>query len=143
MVDSALFPAIREAIQQNELGNASAYQLSFARLGDSGASFGIFQGDTNVNSTARQTPLSILRQAGTDQDGINRIMAAVSQPCPEGNPLSDADTALTNAALSSPGGRALMEQMDSTLMNVGIMVPAYYIVHHPRRMPSHVPFAHV
>ena len=63
MVDTALFPAIRAAIKQNELGNASPYCLSYARLGQSGASFGIFQGDTNVNPLARSTLTDVLNAA--------------------------------------------------------------------------------
>jgi hypothetical protein len=118
MVDIALLPAIREGIKQNELGNASPYQLSYACLGASGASFGIFQGDTNVNHTARATLVTILQQAGADQDTVNRILAAVSQACPNGNPLSDGDTALANAALGSPGGSALVDQMDATLLGI-------------------------
>ena len=55
MVDATLVPAIKAAIKQNELGDASPYMLSYACLGASGASFGIFQGDTNVNHVARET----------------------------------------------------------------------------------------
>jgi len=118
VVDTALVPAIRGAIKANELGNASPYALSYAHLGASGASFGIFQGDTNVNHTARATLLQALQANGTDADAITRIMAAVSQPCPNGNPLSPDDTTAANAALSCDGGRALADAMDNTLLNV-------------------------
>ena len=53
MVDPDLIPAIKEAIKQNEIGDQSPYKLSYARLGVSGASFGVFQGDTNVSDVAR------------------------------------------------------------------------------------------
>ena len=117
-MDATLVPAIREAIKQNELGNASPYCLSYARLGASGASFGIFQGDTNVNHTARSTLVSVLQSAATPADTIGRIIAAVSQACPNGNPLTPADTTLANAALCSPAGQTLVDQMDSVLLQI-------------------------
>src|SRR5580692_9484759 len=107
MDHTTLVAAIKLAIKENELGSASPYVLSYAMLGASGASFGIFQGDTNVNHTARATLLKALQANGTDADAITRIMAAVSQPCPNGNPLSPDDTIAANAALSSDGGKAL------------------------------------
>jgi hypothetical protein len=118
MVDTSLLPAIREAIKQNELGNASPYKLSFACLGQSGASFGIFQGDTNVNHTARATLLQILRDAGVDTATVTRILAAVSQPCPNGNPLAEADAALVDDALASAAGKAAVDAMDDTLLQI-------------------------
>lgn len=118
MVDTTLVPAIRGAIKENELGNASPYALSYARLGASGASFGIFQGDTNVNHTARATLLRALQANATDAGATGRIMAAVSQPCPNGNPLSAEDSAAADQALSCDAGRALVDAMDDTLLNV-------------------------
>jgi hypothetical protein len=118
MVDPSLVPAIREAIKQNEIGNASPYCLSYACLGASGASFGIFQGDTNVNHVARSTLMQVIQAAGTTADTIARIVAAVSQPCPRGNPLSSADTDIANSALSSPAGQIVVDQMDATLLQI-------------------------
>jgi hypothetical protein len=116
MVDSALIPAIKEAIRQNEIGDQSPYRLSYARLGSSGASFGTFQGDTNRNDTAQ----SVLRQAlvanGVDPAAIARIMAAVSEACPRGNPLSPDDSAIADAALSCDTGKQLVDAMDATLL---------------------------
>jgi hypothetical protein len=43
---------------------------------------------------------------------------AVSRPCPKGNPLSADDTSTANGALSCDGGRALVDAMDDTLMDV-------------------------
>jgi hypothetical protein len=116
MVDDTYVPAIKKAIQTNELGSASPYQLCFARKGASGASFGVFQGDTNVNPTARSTLMKVLAAAQADQATCSRILAALSQPCPNGDPLSGADAALVNNALSSPPGRALVDGMDSELL---------------------------
>ncbi len=116
MVDASLLPAIRAAIRANELGSASPYQLSYARLGQSGASFGIFQGDTHVNATARATLQTILTGSGADAATVERIMAAVSQACPGGNPLNPADTATANGALNSTAGQAAVDAMDDQLL---------------------------
>jgi hypothetical protein len=118
MVDSRILPAIRAAIHENELGSGSPYRLSYARLGASGASFGIFQGDTNVNHRARATLLQALLAASCDQQTADRIMAAVSRPCPDGNPLAAADAALADGALASAAGRALVDEMDDELLHI-------------------------
>ncbi len=118
MVDTLFLPAIREAIRQNEIGAASPYRLSYARLGASGASFGICQGDTSVNRDARATLLAALQAAGADEPVCDRILAAVSRPCPDGNPLSTEDAAVADAALSSEAGRRLVDAMDERLLSV-------------------------
>ena len=120
MVDAVLVPAIKGAIKSNEIGNASPYVLSYAKLGTSGASFGDCQGDTNSNATARATLLKALQANDTETGAATRIMTAVSRPCPNGNPLSSGDTSTANGALSCDGGRALVDAMDDTLMNVVI-----------------------
>jgi len=117
MVDAVLVPGIKAAIRANELGTASPYCLSFAGLGQSGASFGIFQGDTNVNATARGVLRQALSTAGVAVGDVARIMAAVSQPCPV-NPLSSADTAAANGALESAAGMALVDAMDDKLLQI-------------------------
>src|ERR1700732_1344677 len=108
MVDQALVPAIREGIKHNEIGHASPYRLSYACLGASGASFGVFQGDTNVNHAARATLMQALEASEAGADAISRIIAAVSQACPRGNPLSPDDTEVADGALASPTGTALV-----------------------------------
>jgi hypothetical protein len=118
MVDPKLVPAIREAVKQNEIGDASPYCLSYAKLGQSGASFGIFQGDTNVNHTARAVLVKVLQDADCPADAVDRIIAAVSRPCPNGNPLSPQDTDMANNALASDAGRSDVDAMDTTLLNV-------------------------
>src|SRR4051812_22929089 len=40
-----LTAALKAAVRKNEIGDASPYQLSFARKDKSGASFGFMQGD--------------------------------------------------------------------------------------------------
>lgn len=118
MVDAAMLPAIKEAIKQNEIGNASPYCLSYACRGQSGASFGVFQGDTNVNQTARSTLQGVMQAAGLSSDTVARIMAAVSRPCPNGNPLSPADTTAVNGALAAAAGQQAVDAMDGTLLQV-------------------------
>lgn len=118
MVDTALVPAIKEAIKQNEIGNASPYRLSYARLAKSGASFGIFQGDTNVNHTARAALAAALRAGGADEDRVTRIIGLVSQPCPNGSPLSPEDAAFADDALASTAGRQVVDAMDGELLQV-------------------------
>jgi len=117
MVDAVLIPAIKAALQANELGTASPYCLSFAELGQSGASFGVFQGDTNESATARGVLSQALTDYGTAAADIARIMAAVSKPC-TATALSAADTATANAALSSETGKALVDGMDAELLQI-------------------------
>lgn len=118
MVDKALKPAIKEAIRYNELGTASPYRLSFARLGKSGASFGVFQSDTNVSLSARTRLEKILRQTGVNAAAVARIMRAISRPCPDGNPLSRADTGTVNTALQSCVGQGMVDAIDGALFGV-------------------------
>jgi hypothetical protein len=118
VVDTTLVPAIKAAIRANELGSASPYCLSYARLGQSGASFGIFQGDTNVNHTTRAVLRQALSTGGSSAADCDRIISAVSKPCPDGNPLSKEDTMLANDALASEAGRALVDAMDAALLQV-------------------------
>lgn len=115
MVPQKFIPAIKETIKQNEIGNASPYVLSYARLGKSGASFGFMQGDTNVSSLARATLVKALAAGGVAAVDSARILAAVSCALPNGNPLSAADTALANAALASNAGKAVVDAMDDQL----------------------------
>src|SRR5204863_4205097 len=84
----------------------------------SGASFGIFQGDTNVSHTARATLAAALRQRSGDANAVTRILGLVSQPCPDGNPLSPDDTELANGALNAPEGRELVDEMDGELLQI-------------------------
>lgn len=118
MVDSVILPALTEAIKRNEIGDSSPYCLSFARFGASGASFGVFQGDTNVDYHAQATLRAVLKAAAVPDDKINTLMGTLNQPCPNGNPLSDEDTRTINDALDSASGRQLVDQMDAELLQV-------------------------
>jgi hypothetical protein len=115
MFDDNEINAIKTGIRANELGPISPYQLSFARKGASGASFGVFQGDMHANPSVRDVFANVLKAASADAATIARLSAVLSAPCPNGNPLSAADTATCNGALSGPG-RSLVDAMDDTLM---------------------------
>lgn len=116
MIDPKLLPAIQAAVKTNEIGTASPYRLSYARRGSSGASFGVCQGDTNTNLTARSVLRRVLMLVGVDTDTVSRVLWAVSKPCPQGCPLSAADATVVDNALASPGGRGLVDAMDARLM---------------------------
>jgi hypothetical protein len=118
MPDPTLLPAIRAALRYNELGGASPYVLSYACLGQSGASFGVFQADTNTNETAREAVRAALWAAGMDQGHCHDIVVALSQRCPNGSPLSRDDAAAVDAALSSPAGRTLVDFMDESTLQI-------------------------
>ncbi len=115
MIDTQLLTAIRKVIRLNELGTDSPYRLCFARLGNSGGSFGLYQGDAHIDQPRVPDMLRrILNLHGTDQATANRILAAVSQACPV-DPLSADDKAVVDAALDTPGGRALVDQLDGEI----------------------------
>jgi hypothetical protein len=118
MIDPAILLAVREALRVNEIGDASPYRLSYARYGQSGASFGVFQGDTHVDPAAQKALYDALVVAKVDPTTVARILSAVSQACPNGSRLSDADEQLANAALSSPDGMAIVDKMDDHTLNV-------------------------
>jgi hypothetical protein len=116
MVDPSLLPAIRAALRENEIGNQSPYELSYAELGRSGGSFGVFQGDTCVDTNARAALKQVLVAANVDPNTVIRILAAVSQPCPHGSPLSPADQKAADDALDSPKGREIVDGMDGKII---------------------------
>jgi hypothetical protein len=111
MPDPSMMPAIRAAVRANELGAGNPYKLSFALLGSSGASFGIFQADTAHNSNAVATLRAVLQGASMDPGRINAILSVLTVPCPT-DPLSAGDEADVNAALASTQGQALVDAMD-------------------------------
>jgi hypothetical protein len=113
--------AIKTAIAANELGAKSPYELCFAKLGSSGASFGTFQGDCAANPRAKSVLGQVLRAAALDAVTIGRITTALEKPCPDGNPLSASDAANVAAALNSSAGKALVDAMDNELMQTVII----------------------
>ena len=118
MVDPSLLSAVRAALRENEIGNQSPYVLSYAELGNSGGSFGVFQGDACVDPNARAALKQVLVAASVNQATITRIVNAVSQPCPNGSPLSPADQRTADDALNSTQGRAIVDAMDEKTLQV-------------------------
>jgi hypothetical protein len=108
--------AVKAAIRANELGSASPYALSFAKLGSSGASFGVFQGDMHANPAIRTVLQQVLHAAAMDAATVARIVGVLSAPCPNGNPLSPQDALHVNTALGSTAGAALIDAMDAQLL---------------------------
>ena len=91
MVDPSLLPAIRAALRENEIGNQSPYVLSYAELGNSGGSFGVFQGDACVDPNARAALKQVLVAANVNAATIESYRQC-SQP------------ALSSRKSAEPGG---------------------------------------
>jgi hypothetical protein len=108
---------IRAALRANEIGGGDPYRLSYAGAGNSGPSFGIFQGDLAAkNSAVRNTMWLVLVGAGMSPSIANGMIGALSEPC-TASPLNPDAAAQIDAALASPGGRALVDQMDDTILD--------------------------
>lgn len=118
MVKPSLLRAIRVALRENEIGDQSPYVLSYARLGTSGGSFGVFQGDVHADPLAREALAQVLAAANVDTDTVIRIVDAVGRPCPDGSPLSPQDQRTADDALDSPKGRAIVDAMDQKILDV-------------------------
>jgi len=114
MVAQNLIPAIRETVYKNEGGNG--YALSYAKKGNSGASFGFMQGDMHVQPDARDTMRKVLAAAGADPAETDRLVALLTPALPDGSPLSSADAQFVDAALSSAAGRPLVDAMDMRVL---------------------------
>jgi hypothetical protein len=113
--DSALEAALRTALRLNEIGDASPYRLSFAAKGASGASFGFLQGDMAARQpVVHDTFRRALTAAAISDAEITALAQRLSVHLIQ-NPLSPDDTLRINAALDAPAGRALVDQMDTTI----------------------------
>jgi hypothetical protein len=109
MPNAALNPALMRALKVHEIGrNGDPYEISFAILGRSGASFGALQGDlAKGGDFVRQTLRDILQAQGVaNAEGILRKLAVPLT----GNPLSHAEHAAVDAALHAE--RAKVDAMD-------------------------------
>lgn len=104
--------ALRAALTSNEIGAGNPYQLSFASVGSSGASFGIFQGDTAQNDAALKTLQQALVAAKAPVDLIGRVMGVVSEPCTRYDVARIGALPYCNAALDCPAGHALVDALD-------------------------------
>ena len=110
MPNPNLIPALMRALRFHEIGSKSPYQLSFAKKGKSGASFGAMQGDLAARQPkVTQTFHDVLEAAGFPTGTVNALMATLSGPLRD-DPLSDAEESRINAALEAH--RDLVDAMD-------------------------------
>ncbi|MES2055804.1 MAG: hypothetical protein V4564_07700 [Pseudomonadota bacterium] len=116
MTDASLLPAVRAALRANELGPANPYRLSFADLGKSGASIGIFQADTAANHGAWSALHQILTNAGMATAKINSVMATLSAPC-NSTSIALCDLLAVNAALATPQGQQTVNDLDEVTLD--------------------------
>jgi len=100
MPNAALKPALMRALKVHEIGrNGDPYEISFAILGRSGASFGAMQGDlAKGGAFVRQTLRDVLKAQAVPAATIDAIMRKLSVPL-TGDPLSHAEGALVDQAL--------------------------------------------
>ncbi|MGN6570070.1 MAG: hypothetical protein ACTHLO_01490 [Pseudolabrys sp.] len=108
-------PALRAALRFNEIGSASPYQISFAKKGNSGGSFGFMQGDLAagqpiVHTTFRQA----MQAAGMDAATIGNLEQRLSQKGIGPNVITDAERSAIDAALQASS--ALVDAMDESIL---------------------------
>lgn len=117
MIDPAspIAAKIRAALRANELGPADPYALSYAGIGESGPSYGVFQNDVYASSAARATLWNILMTTGTPSKPASVLVDALRVPC-RVCPLGVADEATVLAALASAPGRALVDALDGVTL---------------------------
>jgi hypothetical protein len=116
MPDSAIKPAIRTALRLHEIGDATPYKLFFAGKGKSGGSFGFMQGDLAAGQPVVKAAFAeVMTKAGVDPAKWQAIQGSLCAHCIE-NPLGSADTGLVNGALSSAGGRPVVDAMDEKIL---------------------------
>ena len=114
-LDPSITDALKVALQQNEIGDASPYQLSYARKDSSGASFGVFQGDTHSDPSALATLANVLKSCAVSDQVASNVLDLVSKPCPSGSPLTSDEEKIVNDALQSPLGQMLVDHMDDRI----------------------------
>lgn len=117
MTDAAMIPAIKAAIQANEIGTKDPYTLSFAATDESGPSFGVYQNDTHKNPAALQTLRDIVSAVPLPDDQIDRIAGLLSQQC-DSNPLNSDDAAAVDSALHSDQGKAKVDALDQGQLTI-------------------------
>ena len=116
MVDAAIIPTIRAAVEGNEGAGGNWNVLSYAKLGNSGASFGRMQGDLHADAEPRAVLTQILTAAGIADHEVTRLVQEFSVAFPVGCPSALApDEATINAELSSAAGQAAITTMDEAL----------------------------
>lgn len=114
---SPLAAQIRAALRANELGAANPYALSYAGLGNSGPSYGIFQNDVYASTSARTTLWQVLIQTGTPSKPAAILVDALRVRC-SACPLGVEDEHTVLSALASAPGRALVDALDGVTLAI-------------------------
>lgn len=115
MPDKKIKPALRAALRMHEIGNDTPYRLYFASKGKSGASFGFMQGDLAAGQkVVTKTFIDILTAEGVAQSKTKSLLAKLSVHT-IGNPLSQSDTKMVNAALENR--QAAVDAMDEAILS--------------------------
>ncbi len=115
MPNDAIKPALRAALRFNEIGERTPYEISFARKGNSGGSFGFMQGDLAagqpvVHTTFRQC----MADAGMGQPRIDDLEHRLSRPGIAPNVITPIETRDINTALQT--GSARVDAMDENIL---------------------------
>ncbi|MBI3515289.1 MAG: hypothetical protein HY060_14695 [Proteobacteria bacterium] len=114
MVDEILKPALTTSLRLHEIGDRTPYEISFARTGKSGGSFGFMQGDlAKGEDFVRDTFIAALHADAVDQPTINVLLPLVTVPQPR-DPLTPAQHDLIDQALRN--SEPLVDAMDQRLL---------------------------
>lgn len=108
---------IRAALRANELGSADPYALSYAGLGQSGPSYGVFQNDVMASTAARTTLWHILMTTGTPSPRAAAIVDGLRRTC-TACPLGVADEETVAVAMASAPGRSMIDALDGTTLAI-------------------------
>ncbi len=96
---------------------AVAYRLSFARIGQSGASFGPLQADCHAYPPALAVIEQICRAASMPVPQLGRVLGLLHRPLPQGWPGSAGDLAAVDAAIASTQGRAAVDRLMQVILD--------------------------
>lgn len=110
---------IRAALRANESGSADPYTLSYAGLGRSGPSFGIFQADMAANLDARSCMRIILVGAGMSAAAASSLVSQLGIAC-MACPLNHNDEAAVLAAMNDAPGRQMIDAMDDVTLGTAL-----------------------
>jgi hypothetical protein len=111
--------AILDALSHHECGSReeTAYSLSFARIGQSGASFGPLQADCHADPAALTAIEQILRAAKVPTAQLGRMLWQLREAMPHGWPGMPGDLVTINTAIGSTQGRAIVDQLMQTILD--------------------------
>ncbi len=115
MPDEAIKPALRAALRFNEIGDRTPFEISFARKGNSGGSFGFMQGDLAAGQPIVHTTFRrCMTAAGMPQATIDDLERRLSGNGIGPNVITPGETQQINAALQASS--ALVDAMDENIL---------------------------